>query len=476
MRLKPDVQLWVHQREEAEFIKANDKTLLLAGCGVGKTLTVLTTIAEMGYKRSLILTVRTAMRSVWETEIETFTEGAEVLVLDKGNAHNKDFDLLRAFHSKYIDNLIVVVNYESARLLQLGQYDWDIAVADESHKLKSHNSKQSETLARMLMDVPRKVAMTGTAWEDRPTDIFGQVRWLEPVRNGKTWGAARFGSWTRFFEQYVIYREVDNIKIPKSYKNQRELADKIADIFRFVDRDKVLSLPPVTHITRKVRLDPKHMDAYRELRDEMILSGLYNMDEITVDNQMVLALRLHQITGGFYQPDNKAEVQEIANGKAKLEALMGVLDEIGDEPVVIFTRFTEDVNRISAALKKEKISHKVLVGGKDEHMLWQRGKGQVLIANIQAGSAGINLTRACYGIFYSTGYSNTDYTQACARLDRPGQTRPVSFYHIIAEKTIDEEIQAILRGKTKEANNLLRNAQRNMGGFVQLGNVYLVGE
>src|SRR5690606_26623567 len=99
MRLKPHVKLWTHQREEADHIKANNKTLLLAGCGVGKTLTVLAAIAEQGLKRVLVLTVKAAMRSVWEEEIEAFTEGAKVLVLDKGNADDKNTLLDQTFRA-----------------------------------------------------------------------------------------------------------------------------------------------------------------------------------------------------------------------------------------------------------------------------------------------------------------------------------------------------------------------------------------
>jgi SNF2 family DNA or RNA helicase len=41
--------------------------------------------------------------------------------------------------------------------------------------------------------------------------------------------------------------------------------------------------------------------------------------------------------------------------------------------------------------------------------------------------------------------SSGAYEQAVARLDRPGQTRPVTFYHIIANNTVDEKIERAIK-------------------------------
>lgn len=457
MNLRPSVALWRHQDDMSSTVAGRDLTLALAGCGVGKTLAALVAAQKAGARRTLILTIKPGIE-VWGDEIaDKLDIDGEVLLLNKGTVKDKRVALERQWDDSIYTRrgLIVVTNYESARQLDLGDFRWHYAVADESHRLKSHGSKQSETLAIQLQDVPHKLAMTGTAWEDRPTDVWGQVRWLEPKKNknGNGWGTQRFGSWSSFFEEYVVYRTVDNIKIPVRYKNLDQLQGMLADIFYYIDRDAVLDLPPVQHIERRVTLEKSHMKAYKELERELALT--LGPDEVTAENPLVLNLKLHQIAGGFYQPDGEDDVRELRDGDAKLNALLGIAEEIGDEPFVIFTRFREDVSRIAAGLKTLGISTKVLVGGRDQHRAWKAGESQALIANIQAGSASVNLTRAAYAVFYSTGYSNTDYTQALYRIDRPGQTRPVTIFHIIARDTVDEDIRTALKSKDETASKLL---------------------
>src|SRR5690606_42120406 len=43
-------------------------------------------------------------------------------------------------------------------------------------------------------------------------------------------------------------------------------------------------------------------------------------------------------------------------------------------------------------------------------------------------------------IFYSTGYSLNDYEQAKARIHRIGQTKKVTYIHLIAQDTVDQEV------------------------------------
>ena len=450
MRLTPSTQIWERQERMIEFVRSHPITFLNAGTGTGKTLAMLATIAFEDYQRSIALTIKPVLRSVWARDTHKFIEGLRVIPLDKGTSKDKR----KMIEATYDDPepTIYVVNYETARMLDLEDFEWDFAVADESHKLKSHNSSQSIELAWSLRDVEHKVAMTGTAWEDRPTDVFGQVRFLEPGRRVRkdVLTSKRFGSWSEFFERYVKYRTVDNIKIPVKYINQDELAEKISDIYLHIERPQGTD---VQHIIRYVDLKPSHMKEYLKFEKTSVFKSDGN--RVLADNPLVLALRLHQFACGFYKPENKDELAEVKNGDAKLEALMGIAEELGDEPFVVFTRFQEDVNRISAALKRLGILSLRLTGERDEHEEWQDGKAQALIANIAAGSAGVSLTRACYGIYYSTGHSATDFVQSLGRIDRPPQDRPVTLYHLLAFDTVDEDIHDALMGKGERAENLL---------------------
>jgi SNF2 family DNA or RNA helicase len=78
---------------------------------------------------------------------------------------------------------------------------------------------------------------------------------------------------------------------------------------------------------------------------------------------------------------------------------------------------------------------------------------------IQAGGLGIDLTRSCYCFFYSLGSSLGDYEQAKSRLHRQGQTRNVTYYHILAlcdgQKTADHKVYRALDRKENVAQAVL---------------------
>ena len=66
---------------------------------------------------------------------------------------------------------------------------------------------------------------------------------------------------------------------------------------------------------------------------------------------------------------------------------------------------------------------------------------------IQAGGVGIDLTRARYAVYYSLGHSLTDYLQSRRRVHRPGQTRTTTYFHLIAEDTVDQQVYQALASK-----------------------------
>jgi SNF2 family DNA or RNA helicase len=52
------------------------------------------------------------------------------------------------------------------------------------------------------------------------------------------------------------------------------------------------------------------------------------------------------------------------------------------------------------------------------------------------------LVTASHAVFGSMSQQRDDYEQAKARLDRQGQTKPVTFWHCLAPKTVDEVVMA----------------------------------
>jgi len=451
MRIK--TKLWAHQRQMIDFAKSRlDQAgycWWIAGCATGKTLAVYKLIQEGAYKKTLVITTKGAVSSAWIIDAEKHLSNVNVVAPDKLTVKGKKDAL-----SRITKDVIFVVNYASAMRMwrELRDFGFDFVVADESHKLQSHSSKTSVFLAQL--GIEKKLIMTGTPWDDKPLSVFGQVRFLKGFRKGATIISAILGTWTSFFERYAVYYTLDNIKIPTGYKNIDGLIDKVSGFTLWVNSEDVLDLPEEVDIDRFVPFKGELKRAYNELTSEFITH--LGEDVLTVDNKLVLALRLHQLTGGFYKPYGSEELKELGDN-SKLDECMSIVDEIGGKPLVIFTRFSSDVAKIKAALEKKGIEVKLLVGGTHEHVEWQAGEGQVLLANLSAGSTGVNLSRARYCIYYSIGYSRTDFNQSRYRVRRPGSDLdyPITYYHVLMRNTVDIEIRSALQRKGKVADQLL---------------------
>jgi SNF2 family DNA or RNA helicase len=169
---------------------------------------------------------------------------------------------------------------------------------------------------------------------------------------------------------------------------------------------------------------------------------------IVVSNVLVKMLRCQQVASGFCfvqeGPMEEGEISELNTAKA--DALADILEDIGPAPVVVFCVFKHDLDVIQATA--ERLGRKTfeLSGRRNELSEWQK-RGGVLAVQIQAGAEGVDMTKANHAIYFSLPHSLALYNQSRARLYRPGQKHPVSFIHIIADKTIDAYMYHALEAK-----------------------------
>jgi SNF2 family DNA or RNA helicase len=476
MRVSPKTTLRQHQINLSDTWASRPKSFHMGDPGTQKTLTGLRYFSLLherdGAKKFLVLTPKSAL-TVWEEDHDSFMEDGRVVTLNKGTSKKKQ---------KLIEELpfdeptIVVVNYGTAKLMELQRIEWDACIADESHYLKSHNSQTSMVLAVRLAHVPNKVAMTGTPYSDRPTDVYGQVRWLSPALQKLSRGGYSekrvyskvFGTWADFFSRYVDYYRIDNIFIIKGYIRQEELADKFKDVYsETLAKDVLKDLPPLVSRNHYIDMPRPFRKLYKQMEEEnaaAIEGDLTDLDNVMVAaNPLVRELRLHQLTSGFWQPlDPERDPELLPNhNDLKLKVLEGIAEELGTRPFVVFTRFRADVPRIRKLLGDMGIKTKELTGDVDEHLSWRKGAGQALIANLQAGSTGVRLERAAYAVYYSMGTSRTEYVQSLARLRRPGQEADTVFAHfIVVRDSVDELMLDRMKTKAEHENRLQKELNK----------------
>jgi SNF2 family DNA or RNA helicase len=309
-------------------------------------------------------------------------------------------------------------------------------IMDEIHKLKSPGGVASRFFARLCQQVRWQQGLTGTLLAHSPLDVYASFRALDPSIFG--W------SFVRFRAKYAILGGYEGRQVV-SYQNLDDLHQRIYRIgYRVRMEDIWPDLPPVTEQTITFDLPDKLMKQYKELEKDFIT--FIHDQEYTVGNSLTKLLRLAQMTGGHVSLEDRPPMQ-IDDTKEKI--LSELLDSIGTEQVVVFARFHADLDAIHRACKKLSLKCCELSGRKDEKETFRKGDAQIIAVQIEAGGMAVDFSMATISVMYSVGYSLGSFTQARARLLGSKQTKPVTFYHLAARRTVDE---AIIKAIRKNAN------------------------
>ena len=98
---------------------------------------------------------------VWEEEFQKFAAFPYALAVLSGSSAKK-LDTLRHMTGTALQ--VVVVNYESAWRLEKALTAWhpDLIIADEGHKIKTHNIAASKAMHRMGAKASYRLLLTGT--------------------------------------------------------------------------------------------------------------------------------------------------------------------------------------------------------------------------------------------------------------------------------------------------------------------------
>lgn len=448
----PKYTLYKHQKLLAAFALLRPYALWYAGVGVGKTGAALYYLMQIPGLR-VILCPKPGIgvfREDW-TPFGFDKTSTELITLDNPRMTSKDKQKVVDTLSAEGRDAIVVVNYATARRMKWAHLPITAVVADEAQKLASHNSATSLHLTREMAHVPRKVAMTGTPYADSPVSLFGITRWLDPViypNKRKHPGSVLFGDWDTFLQRECNTYTHNNVIIPAGVKDAKRLARLVSPFTMFMRTEDYVDLPEAVDTTRYVSMAGQWKKAHDTLRDEAAVA----IDDKLAFAPHILAriIKLQQVacSGQLITDDGSLVEFDI---RARVQVLQQLIEEIGDQPVVIFTRFKRDVELVRSVIDENVC---LLTGDVDTHQQWRQGRSNVLIANISAGGAAVRLERASHMIFWSVGWSNSDYEQARGRIYRNGQTaKRVFFHHIITSDSIDADIyKALSKKQTIRAN------------------------
>jgi SNF2 family DNA or RNA helicase len=451
------MQLWNHQIEALKYLKQRveyglNHAALFMEMRTGKTRTAIEFVKQHGYKRILVLCPKKT-NLVWQYHFNEFAP--EYCVDDLTSGRMVDRAIKIKDHFPDTNKLVVLLNYDAldskAVCAAIYSQKWDCVIADEVHRLKAPTGKRSKAAAKIQARF--KLALTGTPYHNKPLDVFGIHRFLSNVNGYKS---TLFGTWTEFKHKYAMWYG-PNGYILGGYINQDELAAKI-DTFAFQVKSKdVLELPEQLHINYPVQLEDNVLQYYKKLEKDNIVK----MDQGTIvtDNALVNILRLQQMLGGYAIFDN-GERTPVSTAKA--EALLEVLEEIGNEKVVVFYRFTTDLDTIQSKLNTEYKDYEL--NGKNNQLIeWEWDKQGLLFVQMQSGAEGIDLSKAKYFIYYSKDFSLGTYQQSLARGLKHEQKNQVTYIHLTIPNTVDEDINLQLQKKDGDVKSLEQRIRNRYG-------------
>ena len=454
--------LWKHQRDAVHFALKRTATLWHMGLGTGKSRCAIEMAQEIDARRVLIL-CPLSVCAAWKEQHDQFAQDSHVVVLNKRSVSRKKTDAQFAMEKAraYGKPVVVVVNYESARNQPLASYlescNFDLLVMDESHRIKSPKGATSKWVARLARTCKRRVALTGTPLPHSPMDIWAQARALT-LGSHQIFGPSYF----KFRRRYAQMGGFGGKQIV-GFQNMDDLRERMSRFTFQVDRS-VLDLPPAMHERRTLDLSPKAMKLYTSL--DALFYAQVKGGEITASNALVKLLRLQQLTGGtaaVEQPDGAMSLEIVDNSKE--DALTDLLQDLPvDEPVVVFARFLGDLGTVHRAAERAGRASLELSGNRRELEAWQAGAAPIIAVQIQSGGTGVDLTRAAYCCYLSTGFSLGDYEQSLARCHRPGQDRTVWYYHFVARDTVDEKVYGALRKRKNVVEAVLDGIHNNGDG------------
>lgn len=257
------------------------------------------------------------------------------------------------------------------------------------------------------------------------------------------------------------------IEIPVGYRDLDKLHELIQPISSRLTKEQAgLNLPPKLYQKLTFDLAPEQRRVYDQLRKEYMVE-LENGVLMTAALAMVRILRLQQVASGYLPNPDDPEGDPILVPRAenpRFAAFMDWLEDIGKQQVIVWCRFTHDVDLICRELGPPRCTrYDGEVGEKQKAEaldLFRAGKRQVLVAKASSMGMGLTLVNSSISFYYSNTFSLIERLQSEDRQHRPGQHNPVTYIDLLADRTVDAKILDSLRSNHEMARKVVGDEYR----------------
>lgn len=437
------------QRAGAVFLAKAYCALLADEMGTGKTIQTIIALRilhDLGHDvfPALVIAPNTVTIN-WRNEFATWWPGIRTEIV-KGGAQKRK-KILDGDADVYIINWEAVrlhsrlAPYGSVRLSdeeklpkELNGIPFRTVVADEAHKLKNPQAKQTRAVWQVghQPTVEFRFALTGTPLANAPDDLWSLLHFVEP---------SEWPQKTRYVDRYCqlswnAWGGMDVLGIRPETRD--EFFSILDPRMRRMPKELVLPfLPPKLRQPRYTEMSTKQAKAYKAMAEEMIVET-DDGQVIVATNNLTRNTRLSQFASSYAEVNENNDVR-LTDPSNKLDELMEILEELGDdEPLVVAAESRQLIelavarlekaqhDRIKANKSPQAYTYSLITGGQttDERAAavqnFQTGVTRICLFTIQAGGVGLTLTRGRVLVFLQRSWSMLNNVQAEDRVHRIG--------------------------------------------------------
>jgi len=420
--------------------------------GLGKTIQALALVVREKDKNGslpapYLLVCPTSVVSNWEHEVRRFAPTLRTMK-HQGAGRLRGEEFTRAAQEVDLVLSSYAVVRQDADFLQ--PVKWAGVIVDEAQNIKNPSAKQTQAVRKL--DAGFRLAMTGTPVENRLSELWSIMNFLNP---------GYLGSHESFRRTYSL--PIERFSDPEATQQLRQLISPF--ILRRVKTDPrvIQDLPDKIEMKEYCYLTEEQATLYEVVvkdalkrvqesdgmeRRGIVLSLLMQLKQVCNHPSQYL----HQITGA------ETDMDQFRGRSGKLTRLTEMLDEVlavGDR-VLVFTQFAE-MGRLLAPYLRDTLGYQTLFlhGGTTPKMREQMIRRfeeeehgpPIFILSLKAGGLGLNLTRANHVFHFDRWWNPAVENQATDRAFRIGQTRNVQVHKFLTTGTLEEKIDEMIESK-----------------------------
>lgn len=334
----------------------------------------------------------------------------------------------------------------------LMNYDWDMVICDEAHRMKNKDTQWTINLKKLRPTF--KHIMTGTGFVNDPSEIWSLLNFLFPTVYTSS---KKFRDYFCEIEDWSGYEKVVGV-FPGREDEFRELVRRVG-----VRRTMLECFPnikePIVSVD-KIELNPTQRRMYDDMLKTLQLldqagEPLHSPTVLSMLNRLrQICVATPKVMGEYYDDIAERRIFDVklVEPSSKLDATMERIaglewDAERKDQIVIFSNFNDPLELLEERLKKANIPYVRLLASMNDdqryrlwHDIWPQKEHQVFLSTLKLGSESINLTSAHRALFLDQDWSPVPNKQAIGRVYRPGQTEACQLIYVRAENTVDYRV------------------------------------